>query len=226
MSLIKLFKQLVIFTIIWMLSSFWIYNRLETHTVYYFKNSHLTPKKGIPFILTDQLFYHIDNTYMESKVDGGIFEYNIDGSNYITYLHLKGNENYSYSLTQVNYFNYKYKLEMPDPLKTDGENAYYFFDSHFNPLEKTYYPSNGVKETTFSDEEKRAVYQATNQTASQLLDNLPTPIINLQWFFDWTYKGHKVAKIFLLSFLMTTGLTGIKVWRKRYLKSNSINSNQ
>ncbi len=164
-----------------MLSSFWIYNRLETHTVYYFKHSHLTPKEGIPFILVDYLYYHMDKDFVEIISEKGIFRYSNDGSNYITYLHLKGNENYSYSLTQVNYFNYKYKLEMPDPLKTDGENAYYFFDSNFNPLEKTYYPSNGVKETSFSAEEKRVIYQAANQTASQLLDNLPTPIINLQW---------------------------------------------
>lgn len=225
MSLIKLFKQLVIFTIIWMLSSFWIYNRLETHTVYYFKNSHLTPKKGIPFILTDQLFYHIDNTYMESKVDGGIFEYNIDGRNRISYLHLAGSENYNYIVYQSNLNDYNYSINMPDPLKTNGESVFYYFDNNFNLKEKSY-PYDDNNQTSFSDEEKHAVYQAANQTASQLLDNLPTPIINLQWLFDWTYKGHKVAKIFLLSFLMPTGLTGIKVWRKRYLKRNSINSNQ
>ncbi|GGE32933.1 hypothetical protein [Streptococcus himalayensis] len=226
MSLRKLLKQLFLSTIISMLSTFWLYNHLGTHTVYYFKHSHLTPKKGIPFILVDYLYYHINPDFVERKSENGIFRYSYDGINYITYLHLKDSENYSYSLSQVNYFNYKYKLRMPDPLKTDGENAYYFFDRNFNPLEKTHYPSNSVKQTSFSDEEKHLMYQTTNQTASQLLDNLPTPIIDLQWFFDWTYKGHKIVKIFLLSFLMTNCLTGIKIWWKRRLKRNSDTSSQ
>ncbi len=214
MSLRKLLKQLFIFTIIWMLSSFWIYNRLETHAVYYFKNSHHTPKKGIPFILTDQLFYHIDNTDMEIKVKNGKYFYNIDGTNNITYLHQTVRENYTYILSQSNFYDYKYSINMTDPLKPNGEYTYYFFDNNFNLKEKSYRYDDD-KQTSFSDEEKRAVYQAANQTASQLLDNLPTPIINLQWLFDWTYKGHKIFKIFLLSFLTTTCLAGIKVsWRR------------
>ncbi len=225
MSLIKLFKQLVIFTIIWMLSSFWIYNRLETHTVYYFKNSRLTPKEGIPFVLVDQLFYHINNNYMESKTDDKEFYYNSDGANSITYIHLTSNENYSYIISQNDLYGCNYSMYMHDPLNPNSESVFYYFDNNFNLKEKSY-PYDENNQTSFSDEEKHAVYQAANQTASQLLDNLPTPIINLQWLFDWTYKGHKVAKIFLLSFLMTTGLTGIKVWRRRYLKRNSINSNQ
>ncbi|TWT10492.1 hypothetical protein [Streptococcus sp. sy004] len=177
------FRTLFIVVLLW-----W---NLEANRVYYYQQSNLTDKAGVPFVLLDQLWWHIENW---NEADGDYY-YSTERKYYIDYYYKPNTEN-SYSLSLTTDSLSTYELDFQNQA---GEEFYYIFDKNYRLVRKYEY-SKG--ELPITDEDRQFAKEAVNQTVSQLLKRVEEPLFNLQSFYDWTLSGNRTQKIWSLAFVL------------------------
>ncbi|TWT10494.1 hypothetical protein [Streptococcus sp. sy004] len=167
---------------------------LEANKVYYYQQSNLTDKAGAPFVLLDQLWWHIENW---NEADGDYF-YSTESFNYISYYHKSDTENeYRFILMPDQLFSYELKYEKS--ASNGGDATYYEFNEKYQLVKKS---NNALIDIPVTDEDRQFAKEAVNQTVSQLLKRVEEPLFNLQSFYDWTLSGNRTQKIWSLAFVL------------------------
>lgn len=138
--------------------------------------------------------------------------YDTEGINSIFY----SNDNETYILEQDNGYTTSYELMVG----TDSEkNISYGFDDNYELRSKMMFSdATDLEELPLSSNDKTIIKYGLEKTSKQLLKQLPSPIINLQWIFDWTYTGHRTPKIWLSALILSSGCMTIIFTLKKLIR--------
>lgn len=173
----KCFNRLFLLGLFYLLLLF----NFEFNATYYYQNSPKTDKEGTPFVLLDHLWWYRNGKWSQE----GDYIYQVKGIAQITFFNKSLAENY--------YFHQSNGLYGDFTLTVSGEHIAeksYEFDDKYQLIAVI---DEDFRKLPITDEEETKARRAINATTKVLMQEVDSPLINLQWLYDLTYNWRDMS---------------------------------